>query len=668
MRHRRLLAVAAAFVLLSCSSDKANNPVAAPATPGTAGPSDTSNGPVATEPSTDTTSTTVVPRPPAQFNWTVLIYMDIDNNLEAQKMVTSLGTAAEVGSTADVNVIALVDRTGDNTADPTAPDGDLGSIPAFEDAKLIRVDQGDYAELQDLGEIDMGDPQTLAWFVHTGVVQYPSNHYSLIFANHGGAIQGAMWDDASGSNLSIPEMSDGIASGLRATGVPKIDLIGYDACLMATYDTAVSLAPVADWLVASEEVSLTNTYDYGAALRAIVGNPNATGEDMGRAFVDNSVDPQWPIGTTSLLDLSQMGRVQQAVDSLGRSLRDSMSSVVTELGRQRAQTLEFGIDPDTGQNLGFSVVDLGDLTRRLSSGFPDAVQVARSAVFDAVAGTAVDVKSGPAAAAATGMSIYFPQSPQFYDSGYDALASGGAWREMVKAYFDAGGTPGPNGTTTPGTGPSFESAQATLQVTAEGVIALARLTADSAGSVIDARIIGGILQPDGSVHHVIINPAVIGAGDVLTVGGAWDFVYLTLSDGATTLEATTVLDAVPGALRVTIPLLYQAPDGLQAQITLQFTLDEQGNIIDQPHFIIYGDDGSVAELNPAAGSLLAPLVLVSAPGGDPQLTLVGSTALDPASMTLSFARLAAGSTFHVLLLASDVNNIAAVATGVGTVP
>ena len=48
------------------------------------------------------------------------------------------------------------------------PDGPLLGLPAFDDAKLLHIREGAVDVLQELGEIDMGSPQTLAWFVATG--------------------------------------------------------------------------------------------------------------------------------------------------------------------------------------------------------------------------------------------------------------------------------------------------------------------------------------------------------------------------------------------------------------------------------------------------------------------------------------------------------------------
>jgi hypothetical protein len=614
--------------------------------------------------------------------WTFLIYMATDNNLEAQKMAIQMAGAAKVPSNQAVNVIALIDRTPDDTSSPSAPDGPLGSIPAFTDTKLLKIENGDYRVLQELGEADMGDPQTLAWFLRTSITQYPAKHYSLIIGDHGGGITGAAWDDSTpkdaagrSSNLTVPEMSAAIKAGLNGTGVDKLDFIGYDACLMGTYDTALSLAPYAQWLVANEEVSLTNTWDYGAALTAIQGKANPTGEEVGRAIIDRTVDPGWPIGTTSMIDLAGMGRVQQAVESFAGALTREMPQVASELGRQRAQTLEFGIDPNTKENLGYSLVDLGDLTARLGN-VPPAVNTARSAVNAAIKGVAVYVKSGPAAANASGMAIYFPQSSQNYNSAFDALSTSGPWRTMLAAYFKAaggggggGGGNGGGGGGTTTTGPQFTTAEARLALSQGGVTVSADLAPATAASVVSAQLLSGIIATDGTIHHLLVSPAFIGAGGATTVAGTWNFGFAALSDGRTTLESSLILTPASGVVRAMIPLLYQGPGGAQQNIALQFTLDgKTGQITDQPRYVVYDKNGAVGELTPAAGSIVAPLVLVSAPGGKPSLQLVSSTAIETAKLSFQFVRLQSGTPYQVTLVAADAANHDATAIGLGLVP
>ena len=82
----------------------------------------------------------------------------------------------------------------------------------------------------------MGDPQTLVDFVSWGVKEFPAQHYALMLWDHGSSWAGIAFDDTDGEKgISLPELD----AALRTSSNPdrrssKLDLIGFDACLMAS--------------------------------------------------------------------------------------------------------------------------------------------------------------------------------------------------------------------------------------------------------------------------------------------------------------------------------------------------------------------------------------------------------------------------------------------------
>ena len=65
-------------------------------------------------------------------------------------------------------------------------------------------------------------------------------------------------------SLSLAEIDEALATGLDGAGVDRLDLLGFDACLMATYEVASTLAPRADLLLASQEFEPGHGWDYTA--------------------------------------------------------------------------------------------------------------------------------------------------------------------------------------------------------------------------------------------------------------------------------------------------------------------------------------------------------------------------------------------------------------------
>ena len=68
------------------------------------------------------------------------------------------------------------------------------------------------------------------------------------------------------------------------------------------------------------------------------------------------------------------------------------------------------------------------------------------------------------------------------------------------------------------------------------------ITADSAGATSKA------IAFDGSFQILFVAPAQIGSGSPQTVAQGWDFSYMQVTDGTTTLDASVVLEPVAGGL------------------------------------------------------------------------------------------------------------------------
>lgn len=104
---------------------------------------------------------------------------------------------------------------------------------------------------KDAGKASMTDPNTLVDFIKYCDTNFPANRNQLIFWDHGGgSISGYGYDEknrVSGS-MDLAEINQ----ALKKAGV-TFDFIGFDACLMATLETALMLSPYADYLIASEE-------------------------------------------------------------------------------------------------------------------------------------------------------------------------------------------------------------------------------------------------------------------------------------------------------------------------------------------------------------------------------------------------------------------------------
>ena len=125
-------------------------------------------------------------------------------------------------------------------------------IPDGRSARF-ELDDGELFAVGGAFDADMGDGGTLSDFLNFCKNNYSAEQYGLILWDHGtGSDGGVCYDELyEDSYLTLPEISGAISdSGLY------FEFVGFDACLMATYDTVLALHDYAHFLVASQELEL----------------------------------------------------------------------------------------------------------------------------------------------------------------------------------------------------------------------------------------------------------------------------------------------------------------------------------------------------------------------------------------------------------------------------
>ena len=194
-------------------------------------------------------------------DWTVMVYVMGDNDLEPFAIQDLLEMSA-VGSTDRVNIVALVDRH------PAYINEAVGPVEEFEDTRSLYIGPESIESSSELGELNLGDPETLASFIEAGVSDYPAEHYAVVLWNHGAPWTGMGPDESNGSDiLDLAEINAGFTEGLARAGLDSIDLIGFDACLMASYEVATTVADHGDFMLASEELEPGHGWNYEALQR-----------------------------------------------------------------------------------------------------------------------------------------------------------------------------------------------------------------------------------------------------------------------------------------------------------------------------------------------------------------------------------------------------------------
>jgi hypothetical protein len=532
-------------------------------------------------------------------SWTVLSYSIADTDLEPY-MMTDIGEMGEIGSSEDLSIVALVDRAAGYT------DEDVLGLGDWEGGKLLEITLGGANELDDLGDVNTGDPQVLADFVARGIAEYPADNYALVISDHGASWPGVGGDESSDSDsLSLAEIHDGIAAGLEGSGVEKLDLLGFDACLMATFEVATAMAPLADRMLASQELEPGHGWDY-TALSIVQDNGGVTTDELGSALIDGfeaqseSEETDAEI-TLSLVDLEAMPAVSGAVDAFSGALVERAASIAPTVGRSLASTLGFGRSADPDQDsymtdLGILAGDIGVDALDVSDQADDVVRAINDAVLDKV--------DGQATRGATGLSIYFPPTVDYYDASYDDLGLDTGWLEFLSSYYGAGAEIPAKATA------AFADGSAEYFFDDDGLSISA--TSASTENIAEAYIRYGLVESDGSITFLGKEPADF---DERSAIGTWDLTSLEITDGEDTTSAFVdlTIDDDAGVTTIDVPMGYYAADDVDGETyqdaLLSLVIDDSDELVSESYYSYDDATGNYGALTADPEGIISPELL-----------------------------------------------------------
>jgi Clostripain family len=538
-----------------------------------------------------------------QNGWTVLVYMAADNNLEKFGLL-DLTEMAGVGSSTGLNIIAQADRSVGYTSDGVL------NLPDWATTKRLQISKGSFTQISDLGVTDMADPAVLSDFIKWGVKAYPASHYMLVLWDHGGGWTGFGLDEdpSAGATqsdwMTLSKITTGVSGGLQAAGLAKFDVIGFDACMMATLEVAESMKPYGNYLLGSEETEPGHGWDYGA----LAGAASLDAVSLSKKIIDgyqgqaNSAD--WKDGasiTLSLIDLAKLGPIETALTALSGQYGNTaaMTPVSGAVGRLRATALAFGKNPDPASD--FNQVDMGDLFGKLAQ----TLGADSTSIQTAVTGAVVYQVKGSAYSSATGMSVYFPPDAANYKATYDSLPGLDDWRPFVKAYY---GVASSSGAVVPKFDQGNSTYDAAATMTLDGALASGALAYTTSaflvyglpGSGTDAWLYGespAAPSNTSGVDHVI---------------GTWDYSFLRLSQDAPASHVEfgyLQLSVSATTATVSIPLNYYESASAQPQVALrQIVIDVPTSAVSSDVTYLSSGSGQLGQLTPAAGSTLRALV------------------------------------------------------------
>ncbi len=242
----------------------------------------------------------------------VYIYM-CGSDLETKQSAATRNLAEILGADIDESVSVVIETGGAQKWRGYDISSDFITRYEAKDGVLL--------QRQLLANASMGDGQTLSDFIGWCTKEYPAEKTALILWDHGGGASGEVcYDENYAMDALTPEELRG---ALEANGA-HFDLIGLDACLMATDEMAALLKDHADFLLASEEIEPSGGWDYAALAEGF--SSGGTVEETCRAVADAYMrkcdgSGGGDMATLSLFDLKEYGEFSAAFDAFAQNLR-----------------------------------------------------------------------------------------------------------------------------------------------------------------------------------------------------------------------------------------------------------------------------------------------------------------------------------------------------------
>lgn len=432
--------------------------------------------------------------------WTVMLYQDADDKILEKDIYIDLNEAELVGSSDKVNIVAQTDRyQGGYTGD-----GNWTSVKRFYLTQDSNLEQINSQEVMDLGEVNMGQTETLVDFATWAIENYPADKYVLILSDHGMGWPGG-WTDKDprgripsnvplanniGSALYLMDLENALAQIGQQSGIDAFELVGLDACLMGHMEVFTTLTPYARYAVASQEVEPSVGWAYAAFLKELVDNPDMDGAELSRHIVDSYIEEDQRIqNAQARADFAGKGFFTPTADQVIAQLEQGITLAAADLSlvpallenlndfayqlqdadqRRVAQARNYA-QPFTsifGEQVPPSYIDLAHFAAILAKESGNqAIKQGADQLIQALQNVIIAEKSGSKKPGATGVSIYFPNSqlygnpaagPQSYNRVAELFAGVSLWDDFLNFHY---------------TGSTFQKQVGTLAVPQRSVVA-----------------------------------------------------------------------------------------------------------------------------------------------------------------------------------------------------
>jgi hypothetical protein len=356
----------------------------------------------------------------AQKEWTFMVFLNADNNLDAFGADDLDEMALGGGSNEYRNIVCLIDRE-------------------HGPATLNYVKKSGPEVIKNMGEMDMGDYKEFVKFVTDTAKAYPAKHYCAIIWNHGSGwkdangeiLKGISYDDSSNNHITTAQLTTATKEIEENLG-KKLDILCFDACLMQMLEVQYAVKDTCDYLIASEETEPGEGYCYDDILKAWKKDTNPA--DLATLIVEeyaksyNGGSAGYSSTTQSAIECKKLNDVRDAINGFAKATIAGNYATEFKNALTRVQKFYYRTNIDLIHFVELLKKDIKD------EAFLTAANKLEAACKAAVHKSAI---SGYSTKNAKGIAVYFPTSSYSFSYQYKdlAFAHDTMWESMVKDYY-----------------------------------------------------------------------------------------------------------------------------------------------------------------------------------------------------------------------------------------
>ena len=300
----------------------------------------------------------------------------------------------------------------------------------------------------DMGKASMSDPTTLTTFIKYCNENFPANRNELILWDHGsGSLSGYAYDEKFPQSGSMSLA--GIKKAIADSGV-KFDFVGFDACLMATVETALMLSDYSDYMIASEETEPGVGWYYTNWLTKLSADTSMPTIEIGKNIIDDFVDvcaKKCP-GQKATLSVTDLAEISATVPDKLNRFSTSTSELISDVNGFVTVSDARNHAKEFAQSSKIDQVDLIHFAKLLNT--PQSNELA-----DVLASCVKYNRTERNISNANGLSVYFPckkaSKAGSMAKTYEQIGMDSAYSDCIRAFAanEQGGQAGNDGMGSP---------------------------------------------------------------------------------------------------------------------------------------------------------------------------------------------------------------------------